>query len=173
VPTQLTYLNPAPNLSTSLEVLKDFGSQIISEHLGDGAQTVAENRTFTSGLDRMIAMSDITNIIESNQQGYSKVENDLYLIIKAFFEAKNDFRFRSEKLSVNYSKAKPIQSEEEILRNIEKKIALGLIEKYEALLMLNPNMTSEAAMRKIEKVKQEKMNEVNFFMGDISGDTNN
>lgn len=164
IPTDLDYLNPSPNIQSNLEVLNNYAHQIITEHLGDGSQNVKGSDNFTSGLDRMIAMSDITNIIESNQQVYAKAENDLYKIIKAYYDAMNDTRFSSDGLTIKYSKAKPIQSESEILDNIKKKIELGLIERHEALMMLDPNMSSESAQEKIEKVKQEKQEYMNDFM---------
>lgn len=170
--TTLDYLNPSPNLDSQLAVLNDYGHQIITEHLGDGAQKLNASSTFASGLDRMIAQADITNKIESNQEIYSKAENDLYLVIRAYYEAMNDFRYRSDELSVKYNKAKPVQSEQEILANIEKKMQLGLIEKYEALIMLNPNMSEAAAKEKIEAVKAEKQDDFNNFMVD-NGDQRN
>lgn len=169
-PTELDYLNPSPNIQGNVEVLNNYAHQIITEHLGDGSQNVKGSDNFTSGLDRMIAMSDITNLIESNQQVYARVENDLYRVIRAFFEAKNDTRFASNGVTVKYSKAKPIQSESEILSNIEKKIKLGLIERYEALMMLDPNMSAEDARNKIAKVKEEKMQDMSEFIGGMSAD---
>lgn len=156
VETDLSYLSPTSNLSGQLELLNDFGHQIITEHLGDGAQKINGNTTFSSGLDRMISMSDITNLIEANQQVYARCENFLYGIIRAFYEAKNDFRFKSDSLTVKYSKAKPIQSEKELLDNIKLKLDLGLIEKYEALIELDPNMSVDSAKEKIDRVKEEK-----------------
>jgi hypothetical protein len=162
--TTLDYLNPSPNLDSQLQVLQNYAHQIITEHLGDGSQNIKGSSDFTSGLDRLIAMSDITNIIESNQQVYAKVENQLYQIIKSFYEAMNDFRFSSESITVKYPKAKPALSEKELLENIKKKLDMGLIQKYEALLALDPNMSVEAAMDKIEAVKEEKAEAFNEFV---------
>jgi len=163
IATELDYLNPNPNLTGNLEILSNYGHQIISEHLGDGSQNITGSDNFTSGLDRMIAMSDITNIIESNQQAYAKAEDGLYQIVKAFSNESNRSSFSSEKLIVKYSKSKPIQSEKEMLENIEKKIQLGLIEKHEALMILDPNMTPEKAREKVDKIKLEKDSEVDSF----------
>lgn len=167
-PTELEYLTPSPNLDSQLQVLSNYGHQIITEHLGDGSQNVQGSDNFTSGLDRMIAQSDISNKIESNQQIYAKCENDLYLIIKAFYESMNDTKFKSENLSIKYSKAKPIQSEKEILESIDKKLSLGLIEKWEALVMLNPNMTESDAKDKIEAVKAEKQEAMNTLFPQVN-----
>lgn len=170
-PTTLDYLNPNPNLDSQLQVLQNYGHQIITEHLGDGAQNVSGSDNFTSGLDRMIAMSDITNIIESNQQIYANVENNLFQIIKAYGASSESINYTTENLVVKYPKAKPIQSEAEILANIEKKMSLGLIEDFEALMMLDPNMTTKDAKRKIDTVRKDKANKVNKFLGvDSSAD---
>ena len=169
-PTTLSYLNPSPNMDGQLQIMQNYGHQIITEHLGDGSQNVSGSDNFTSGLDRMIAQSDITNIIESNQQVYAKAENDLYLIIRAYYEAMNDMRFRTDTLTVKYPKAKPIESEAEILANIEKKLQLGLIEKFEALMMLDPNMSSDNAKDKISRVSEENRAAMGDFFGDDNGD---
>jgi len=152
-----------------LQILQNYGHQIITEHLGDGSQNVSGSDNFTSGLDRMIAQSDITSIIESNQQVYAKAENDLYLIIRAYHEAMNDMRFKTDTLTVKYPKAKPIESEAEILANIEKKMQLGLIEPYEALMMLDPNMSSDAAKEKIERVKESNQIVMDEMFGSDNG----
>ena len=170
IPTTLDYLNPSPNLDSQLQVLQNYGHQIISEHLGDGTQSVAGSDNFTSGLDRMIAMSDITSLIESNQQTYSKCENVLYSIIKAFYDVIDRRKFTSDTISVKYSKAKPIESEAEILLNIEKKLSIGLIEKYEALMMLDPNITADNARAKIAVIDIEKKKNVDMLLGGIDAD---
>lgn len=163
--TRLDYLAPNPALDAQLKVIMNYGHQIITEHLGE-SQNLEGSNDFASGLDRLIAMSDLTNIIESNRELYAKAENDFYQLVKRFYEVTNSFTFRSDELSVQYPKAKPIQSESEILANIEKKLDLGLIEKHEALLMLNPNMSEDAAREKIEKINTEKINNLNtFFRG--------
>ena len=170
IPTKLDYLNPSPNLDSQLQVLQNYGHQIISEHLGDGTQSVAGSDNFTSGLDRMIAMSDITNLIESNQQIYAKCENVLYSIIKSFYNVKDRTKFTSETISIKYSKAKPIESEAEILANIEKKLTIGLIEKYEALMMLDPNITAENAKKKMDTINAERKESMTQMFGGDNAD---
>lgn len=171
-PTTLDYLNPSPNLGSQLDVISDYGSQILSEHLGDGASTLkGDSQQFASGIDRMIAMADITNIVNSNKEIYAEAEDDLYQIIKAYYAASNSFTFRSDRLQVKYPKPKPIQSESEILEVIQKKVDLGLITKRQALLELEPNMTSEQAEAYLEEIQSEKLNNAQVFLGGISADT--
>lgn len=155
-PTTLDYLNPSPNLSGNLEIIQNYGHQIVTEHLGNGSQNVKGSDNFASGLDRLIAMSDITNTIENNQSVYAEVEEGMYQIIKSFYRERNDNTFRSTNLTVKYPKPKPAQSEKDLLENIKMKLELGLIEKYEAIIMLDPNTSEESARDKIDKVKEEK-----------------
>jgi len=166
IPTTLDYLNPAPNLDGQLQILQNFGHQIITEHLGDGSQSVNGSDNFTSGLDRMIANSDISNIIESNEQVFAKCENVLYNIIKSFYDIKDRQKFRSKNITIKYSKSRPIISESDILSNIEKKLMLGLIEKYEALIMLDPNTTVENAKKKISTIKEERKADLTSIFGE-------
>lgn len=170
IATTLDYLNPAPNLDAQLQVLQNYGHQILSEHLGSGSQNIQGSDNFTSGLDRMIAMSDVTNMIESNQQVYAKVEDAIYQVIKHFYEAVGQPMFKTDNLTVKYTKAKPIESEAEILANIEKKLQLGLIEKYEALIQLDANMTAEAAKEKIERINEENQKSINEMFGEPDAD---
>ena len=170
-PTTLDYLNPSPNLGSQLEVISDYGHQIISEHLGDGSSTLkGTNQQYASGIDRMIAMADITNIVNMNKETYAEAEQELYQIIKAYYEANNSFTFRSERLQVKYPKPKPIQSEKETLELIQKKIDLGLITKKQALMELEPNMTSEQAEEQLSDIEQEKLSNVQAFLGGNDAD---
>ena len=95
---------------------------------------------------------DTTEIIEENQEEYAEREKELYFIIREFERLTGRTVFRSENLSISYKKPKPLQSEKELLELIEKKLNLGLIEKHEALTILNPNMTEQQARKKIELI---------------------
>jgi len=158
--TSAEYITPSPNIAESLEVFDKYAMNTLREH-GLSGEVSGQNK-FTSGLDRLLIQMDTTEIIEENQQSFQLCENHLLKIIKAFNELTGGPRYQSEDMSVIFKKPRPLQSEKELLEIIEKKLSLGLIEKYEALMILDPNMGDEAAQNKIEKINEQKSLRINF-----------
>jgi len=158
--TSAEYITPSPNIAESLEVFDKYAMNTLREH-GLSGEVSGQNK-FTSGLDRLLSQMDTTEIIEENQQSFQLCENHLLKIIKAFNELTGGPRYQSEDMSVIFKKPRPLQSEKELLEIIEKKLSLGLIEKYEALMILDPNMGDEAAQNKIEKINEQKSLRINF-----------
>lgn len=150
--TNAEYITPSPNIDDSLAVFREYATAVLKEH-GISGEMSGDNHKFTSGLDRLLSQMDTTEIIEENQELYALAEKQLFSIIKAFNEITGRPRFLSESLNVIYKKPKPLQSEKELLELIEKKLDLGLIEKYEALLILDPNMSPEAAKAKLQNIE--------------------
>ena len=54
---------------------------------------------------------------------------------------------------VKYIKPNPMMSEKEILENAQIKLEMGIIEPYEVLQALDPNLEDEDAMARIEEIK--------------------
>ena len=158
--TSAEYITPTPNISESLEVFDKYAMNTLREH-GLSGEVSGQNK-FTSGLDRLLSQMDTTEIIEENQQYFAVNENQLLKIIKAFNELTGGPRYQSEEMSVIYKKPKPLQSEKELLETIEKKLSLGLIEKYEALMILDPNMNKDAAQQKIERIQEQTSLRISF-----------
>ena len=51
-----------------------------------------------------------------------------------------------------------MMSDTEVLANIEKKMALGLMSRADALMVLDPNLDSEEAEEKLQMIDQESLN---------------
>ena len=156
-PTKAYYISAAPDLANQLAVLKFDASNILDEHgikAKGGMDGSAEN--FASGLDRALSMADVTEIVECNQSLYKEcLETDVYHILKRYEEALNKNTFKSENIMVAFAKPMPIVSTKELLEEIRAKRELNIIEDYEALIILNPNLTVEQAKDKLAKIKEE------------------
>lgn len=164
-PTEADYINPSPDLNGQLEVLTRYGLSILSDHGITSSQGIAGGaEKFSSGLERMIANADVQSIISNNQDLYSWVEAQVFEIFKAWQRnVLNNPAFENEELKIIYPKPKVQISDKEVLENIEKRLNLGLIEKFEALMILDPNMTPDAAQEKLERIKKEKQENAQSF----------
>jgi len=166
-PTDAAYINANPDLPGQLESLKFGAIRIMEEHgIKSGSSAGTDSESFTSGLDRLIAGADVQDIIESNQNLYSIVENEVYDIIKS--AEKNGLgrnTFTSDSLIVHYEKPKVHITDREKLDNLEKMINLGLLEDWEKFQIVNPNMSEEEAIEKAAKVKEQTKTVINIPEG--------
>jgi len=141
-----------------------------TEGLEGAAKTIkSEGQTFSSGFDHALSMSSIMSIIEENQKFFADAENAVYHLIKRWFEEAGNKTFLSDNLEVQYRKPKPLESEKEILDNIRLKKDLGIIEKHEMLMLLDPNMSEKDAKEKIERIDEEKQANMELFAGSFGG----
>lgn len=155
------YINPNPDLSGMMSTIQDYGREILDEH-GISTQSSGNgNSAFSSGLERLIANADVSDKIKQNQIIYAQVEEKVIDILTAY----GFLRESEEPYSVIYEKPKVMISDAETLSNIEKRLNLGLITKIEALQIIDPNLSDEAAADKIEEIKLEKQANIAAFMG--------
>lgn len=144
------YINPNPDLSGMKLTLDNYAGDITGEHLGQ-SQSVNSNQTFSSGLERVIAQADVTDIITGNQRVYAKMEKEVVEILRAYeFLAQG-----SAELITIFPKAKVQISDKETLENIKMRLDLGLITKAEALQIIDPNLDEKAAEVKLEEIAKQ------------------
>jgi hypothetical protein len=170
--TTADYISPSPQIEASLNVFQTYASAVLSEHGVNGGEFTGDTKSFTSGLDRLLSQMDTTEIVEDNQQSYAEKEKELFEIIKAFGSKSGEVSFTSELTNVVYKKPKPMQSEKELLEIIKMKLDNGLIEKWEALVTLDPNMSEDDAKAKIEAIKGVKEDAVEKNMQGLSNADN-
>ena len=164
------YINPKPDLNGQKEALMTYLAEVVSEHTGGGVKGVkGDSQSFSSALERMISESPVQEIIESNQSTYSDVEKEAFEILKIQMDNEGANIFRDDSLEIIFTKPKVLISDKEVLENIEKRINLGLIEKHEALMLLDPNMSEEAAKEKLIRIQDEKMTNMEAFIGQPGG----
>jgi len=169
--TEAQYIQPGSDIGAISAVLSDQLGMILStEGLEGAAKTIkSEGQTFSSGFDHALSMSSIMSIIEENQKFFADAENAVYHLIKRWFEEAGNKTFLSDNLEVQYRKPKPLESEKEILDNIRLKKDLGIIEKHEMLMLLDPNMSEKDAKEKIERIDEEKQANMELFAGSFGG----
>lgn len=160
--TDAKFINANPDLSSFKDILDEYERQILEEY-NVSTQTAGNNK-FTSGVDRFLSMQSEISVIEQNQESYTRVENMIYQIIKTYFESMGDFRFKSEELAVIFPKQQPVQSEKELIEIFKMKKEIGIVEDWELLTILDPNMPEEMAREKVDKVKEQKQEAMQMFM---------
>jgi len=153
--TEASYISASPDLAGQLEVLKFDLTNVLDEH-GIKAKSAIEGGVdnFSSGLDRLFSEADTQDVIEANQNLYAHtVEQELYLILKAYEDAMNKPTFRSESLEIYFEKPKVMISDKETLENIKLREELGLILPHEKHQIINPNLSEDEAKRRVEEIE--------------------
>ena len=168
----VSYINASPDLAGQLNSLAAYVRGVLDENGISGAEFLTGNvREFTSGLDRAIAQAEVTEQVEAHQAEYAAVEDEIYQIIKAYQELESTDRFTGESLSISYRKPKVLISDAETLDNIKKQLDLGLVERWEPLKILNPNLSEEECRAKLERIDQEKLERQKMFAPKVQDNT--
>jgi hypothetical protein len=155
-PTEANYISPSPNLEGHKESILTYMAMILDEHGMNSNQVTKAGERFSSGFDRLIANADVQDIIEDNQDVYTRLENGVYKIIKAMNDRDGNFTFKSEKLAVRFARPKILTSDSEKLDNLQKKKNLGLWEDWELIMDADPNLSEDEARKKSESLKASK-----------------
>jgi hypothetical protein len=95
---------------------------------------------------------------------YSEVEGQVIEILKAYGKLTDS----SDEYKVIFQKSKVLISDGEVLENIKKRMDMGLITRVEALQIIDPNLTDDDASKKLEKINEERQNNINTFMGETT-----
>lgn len=151
-PSTANYISPTPNLAGHREAIITLLTLILDENDINSNQVVNGVEKFTSALDRMISQADVQQIIEDNQETYTRFEQECFAIINAMSMG----YFKSTSVTPIYVKPKLLMSDTDKLANIEKRMAMGMIEDYEKLILDNPNLTVEEAKAKLVRINEEK-----------------
>lgn len=154
-PTEASYISPTPNLDGHKDSILTFMMMILDEHGMNSNGALKGGESFSSGFDRLLANADVQDIIEDNQDCYTRSENDIYKIIQSMNLRDGAYTFKSEKLKVKFARPKILTSDSEKLDNLQKKKNLGLWEVWELILESDPNLTEEEAKEKAAKLKPE------------------
>jgi hypothetical protein len=157
-PSTAEYISPSPNMEGHRTSIMTFADLILDQQgirsaTGVGASSAEK---FSSGLDRAISEADVQDIIEDNQQMFSRVEEKLYRIVKAQLESINNRSLTDETIQVIYRKPKILVTDTEILNNLKLMEELGLVEPWEKFIVIDPNMTEDEAKQKLARIEASK-----------------
>ena len=165
--TKLDFINPGPDLQGQMEVYNSYLREVLSQAGIEGTTGMRDGSQegFNSGFERVIANADTQEIIQSNQNDYAQVEKDVFDIIKVWEDVVlKEIKFSADsELEIHYPRPQVLISDAETLSNIEKRLDMGLIDKAEALMLLNPNLTREQAEDKADEIEEAKMERAAAF----------
>lgn len=156
-----SYINANPDLAGMNDVVEKYISEVLGEHGITGGQTAG---AFNSGLERLIANADVTDIVNANQSYFSDIESQVVEIVKRWGEVTGQFKLGDDDFNVVFPKSKITISDKETLENIEKRLSLGLMTEVEALQVIDPNLDDEAAQEKLENIKKERESKIGGFL---------
>lgn len=166
--TEAEYISPSPDLASQREISMTYLKMILKEHGIDGENMELGESSAVSGISKAISGSNVQKIISNNQMMYERVEQACFEIVKAWVNeaqiAGKSFG-QDDGLVVIYPKPKVLMSDKETLDVIEKKLELGLIEKWEALVALDPNLTEENAKDKLNQIQLERNDNMRSVLG--------
>jgi hypothetical protein len=164
--TEADYISPNPDLANQREVYLNYLRMVLAEHGITNAQGIdgTSDTMHPSALDRIVANADTQNIVYQNQQClYEPAEKQMFKIMKAWAGLLGDTTFSDEdELVIKYPKPKILISDKETLENIEKRLNMGLMEDWEALVAIDPNLTETEARQKIEVIRTQRMERLPF-----------
>lgn len=166
--TDATYISPSPNLAAQKDIAMTYLKNVLKEHGLEGENMELGESSAMSGISKAISGSNVQKIIAKNQMLYETVEMQCFEIVKRWLEVAKIPGMSipsDEELRVIYPKPKVMLSDKETLENIEKKLDMGLIEKWEALVALDPNLTEEMAKEKLNLIETERNNNVRSILG--------
>jgi len=166
-----SYINANPDLQGMRETINDYAKHILSQHGITAGQSAGE---FSSGLERLIANADVSDIIASNQVYFSEIEAEVAAIVAVYGEVYGDFNLGDpDEFRIIFPKPKVMISDAETLQNIRTRMELGLITDTEAMQIIDPNLDDEEAKAKLEEIKEQKKEKLNSFMGGFNGQEGN
>jgi len=155
-PTDFEYKTSGAQLAPMLESDMNYLKQILQEHEIEGVNMELGESNALSGISKAISGSSVQKVIERNQQIYSNTEKKMFEIIKAWDIFNGTRMFSNEdELQIIYPKPKILTSDSETLKNIKEMLDLGLIEEWEKFIKMDPNLSEQEAMEKLERIKKE------------------
>jgi hypothetical protein len=163
--TDASYISPAPDLAGQKDSYMSYLEGVLAQHGLNIGQAMSKNvEASSSGIALAIKSANIDDIIASNQQIYVQAEKEMFDIIKVWEQFIGSSVFSDDdELHITFKKPKVLISDKEVLDNIKLRIDMGLMQKFEALMELDPNLSELDAKDKLKEIdteNQEKMSEV-------------
>lgn len=162
------FINPNPDLTGMKETIETYAREVLDEH-GISSSSAGSTQKFSSGIERMISMADVSDKIQNNRRVFTRIEKNVVDILIAY----EKLRDGDDTLKTTFQKSKVLISDSEVLTNIKSRMDMGLITKVEALQIIDPNLNDDDAQSKIDKINDEKTNNVNTFMGGLDANRGN
>jgi hypothetical protein len=164
--TDFEYLTSGAQLLPMKEIDSSYLEQVAKQHGLENFSMEPGAADVQSGISKAIEGASVQKIIEKNQRRYSKLEKDIFDVIKAWEKFLGSNRFsQDDELQVVFPKPKVHISDRETLENIEKQLDLGLIEEWEKFIKIDPNLTEQEAKEKLERIESQRMERAKRMVG--------
>ena len=167
VETKFDFVSPSPDIEGSLKVLESLLSMFLSTNSIDpkAVSTTGETTTYSSGLERMLAMIELLSASKEDFDTYKNAEEDIWELVKDWMNILTgtntlDSKYETgainpnSELFVKFITPEMVQSESEKLINIEKKIDLGISSSVEGLMDLE-GISRDIAEKKIKQFQED------------------
>jgi hypothetical protein len=162
------YANPSSDIANSQDFIQSILSQFLSSHgLDPSLITGDANATqgFSSGVERLLAMIDKFDASKDAQDIFEKAEQKIYKVNSKWINVLRDTDLLDEeykmseipedsRVNVEFNRPEAVQTEDEKLLILEKKIDMGLMSKVQALAEIN-NISIEEAREKLEQIEED------------------
>lgn len=142
-------------------------------------------KSFNSGFQALIEMSDTLEIIEQDKPVLRDSEKEVWEIVKCWHnylldigqlqpEAAKLGRFSDDfSINISYQDIKPIESEQERIATVKELLGLGMITKLDAIRKLDPDISEEDAQEKLDQVTEEKEANAQRFLANMQAPSQN
>jgi hypothetical protein len=164
--TKAEYISPSPDRAGQKDSYMSYLEGVLSQHGISVGQAMGKDiEASSSGIALAIKNANVQDIIESNQQVYVQTEKEMFEIIKSWERYIGSTIFsEDDALSITFKKPKVLISDKEVLDNIKLRIDMGLMQKHEALMELDPNLSEQDAKDKLQEIDTEKNDNMNKVM---------
>jgi hypothetical protein len=129
----------------------------------------ASVKNFTSGFHALISMADNLEAIEADKPTLRDAEINHFNVIRKWHNWMFDMQLLNDKakalgkfsetdfdFTITFADVKPLESEDETLGRIEKKVKLGVYTRRDTLKALNPDMNEKQIEEKLVEIETEK-----------------
>ncbi len=165
--TDFEFASPNSNISEISEAIDKFLNYFVtSEGLGGSVvNSRGDSEKASSGIDRYLMMLSKIEAHIDDYEMYRCAENDIYEIIKAWQLAlagsdqlKDKYKVSipvESELEIDYYKPEMIETENEKLTNIEKKMDLELMSKKQAIMELHGIEDEDKAQDLLDEIRKD------------------
>jgi hypothetical protein len=144
------YANPSSDVANSQDFIQSILSQFLSSQGLDPSLITSNGQSsmnFSSGVERLLAMIDKFESSKETQDIFQRAEMHIYKVVKAWLNElrdtdmlKDEYKVQEipqdSEMIIHYKRPEAIQTPDEVLSIIERKIDLGLMSRVDAVMEL-------------------------------------
>ena len=158
--TDFGFANPSPDLAGSIQYIEMLLSNFLTSRGLDPKLVSGKGdaQTFSSGIERLLSMFEKFDASRLDIATYQDVEKKIFKIVSQYLNKMAgtvlDYRIApipdDAYVVVNYKKPEMIQTEDDKLNSIQKKIELGLVSQVDAIAEYHDISREDAVEKKAQ-----------------------